>query len=229
MEHSRNKPPSSFDPLFSPAAAAAGEPWPFDMAVTGLVEITDGPIEFTPVPRLRRRRDGWSEEAQRAFIQALARCGCVARSARSVGMTPRSAYRLLDAKGADSFADAWDQAIARGVETLRLNALDRALNGAWVPIKRRGKIVRNELRINDRLAIALLSGRDHSVADRRERASSRRKYRLKLLERKRREAEERRRREEVWAQHQAVLDAIAAERDNPPPRIERASPRIRRL
>jgi hypothetical protein len=206
-----------------------GEPWPFESALTGLVEITNGPIEFTPVPRLRRRRNGWSEEKQRAFIAALEQCGCVARAARSVGMTPRSAYRLLEAEGADSFAEAWDQATARGVEELRLKALDRALNGAWVPVVRRGRIVRWEKRFNDRLAIALLSGRDHSVADNRERAVSRRKHRLRLLALRKEEAEERRRAEAIWAEHQAVLDRIEAERLNPTPRSIASPPRIRRL
>jgi len=207
-------------PLTSPAAAG-GLPWPFESAVTGLVEVTDSPIDFTPVPRLRRRRNGWTPEAQRAFIDALAECGCVARAARAVGRTSRTAYRLLEAEGADSFAEAWDQAIARGIEALRLNALDRALNGAWVPVVRRGRVVRHEHRINDRLAIALLSGRNGSVADNRERASSRRKYRRKLNAMRKAEAEERRRAEEVWAEHLAVLDRI----ENPPV----PEPRIRRL
>jgi hypothetical protein len=44
-------------------------PWP-EPAVTGLVEVTDEPIDFTPVPRQRKRRDGWTELAQRAFIAA---------------------------------------------------------------------------------------------------------------------------------------------------------------
>jgi hypothetical protein len=219
----------SSDPLFNAERAAAGDPFPFDTAATGLVEVTVGPIEFTPVPRLRRRRNGWTPEAQHAFIAALAQCGCVARAARAVGMTPRSAYRLLDAEGADGFAAAWDQAIARGIERLRLDALDRALNGAWVPVQRRGLIVRMERRINDRLAIALLSGRDCSVADRRERASSRRKYRAKLLAEKHRQADAQRAREEVRAAHQAVLDRIEAERENPVPRSIAAPPRIRRL
>jgi hypothetical protein len=213
--------PDPHSPLTCPAAAR-GEPWPFESAVTGLVEVTAGPIDFTPVPRLRRRRNGWTPETQRAFIDALAQCGCVARAARAVGMTPRSAYRLLEADGADSFAEAWDQALARGIERLRLAALDRALNGAWVPVVRRGRIVRMEHRINDRLAIALLSGRDHSVADNRERASSRRKYRLKLLARAREEAEAQARAEAIWAEHQAILD-------NPPKQNVYAPPRIRRL
>jgi hypothetical protein len=203
--------------------------WPFESAVTGLVEVTDGPIDFTPVPRLRKRRNGWTPEAQRAFIDALALCGCVARAARAVGMAPRSAYRLLESEGAESFAAAWDQAIARGVERLRLHALDRALNGAWVPVVRRGRIVRHEFRHNDRLAIALLSGRKACVADNRERASSRRKHRMKVLAGKRRKADEQRQREEIWAEHQAILDRLEEERENPTPRIARDPPRIRSL
>jgi hypothetical protein len=222
-----SKPP--FDPHFNPARAAAGDPFPFDTAVTGLVELTDGPIGFTPVPRLRKRRNGWTPETQRAFIDALAQCGCVARAARAVGKTPRSAYRLLESEGAESFAEAWDQAIARGVEALRWSALDRALHGAWVPVVRRGRIVTFEHRRSDRLAIALLSGRNGSVADNRERAASRRKYRMKLAAEKKRKADEQRRREELWAQHQAILDAIQAELDNPAPRITRNPPRIRSL
>ena len=34
-------------------------------------------IPFDPVPRLRQRRGGWSEERQRGFIAAPARCGSV--------------------------------------------------------------------------------------------------------------------------------------------------------
>lgn len=214
--------------LLSPTVAA-DEPWPFESAITGLVEVTGGPIDFAPVPRIRRRRNGWTENTQRAFIEALARCGCVARAARSVAMTSRSAYRLLDAEGADSFAEAWDQAIARGTERLRADAMDRALNGAWVPVQRRGKIVRFEHRINDRLAIALLSGRNHGAADHRERASSRRRYRLKLLAERKAEAEKRLLAEQVWAEHQAILDAIEAEREDPSLRIIVAAPRIRSL
>ena len=214
-------------PHFNPERAAAGDPYPFDTAVTGLVEVTDGPIPFTPVPRLRKRRNGWTPEAQRAFIDALSRCGCISRAARAVGKTPKSAYRLLESEGAESFADAWDQAIARGVDALRLNALDRALHGAWVPVVRRGRIVSFEHRRSDRLAIALLSGRNHSVADNRERAASRRKYRLKLRAEKQRKADEQRRREALWAEHQAILDRIEAEQDSPAPRAASSPPRIR--
>lgn len=203
--------------------------WP-EPAVTGLVDVTDDPIGFTPVPRQRRRRNGWTEPAQRAFIAALEQCGSVARAARAVGMSPRSAYRLLGADGADSFAEAWDQAIARGVERVRDEAMLRALHGSWVPVVRRGRVVRMEFRHNDRLAIGILSGRDGaSVAEGREQAVSRRKHRLLLQERDRQREEERRRAEAIGAEHQAILDRIEAERENPTPMSEVAPPPVRRL
>ena len=202
-------------PQFPPFPA-----WP-EPAVTGLVDVTDEPIDFTPVPRRRNRRNGWTELAQRAFIAALEECGCIARSARAVGMNPRSLYRLIEAEGADSFAAAVDQAIARGVERVRGEAMLRALNGSWVPVVRRGRVVRMEFRYDHKLALGILSGRDgRAVAERREQAVSRRKYRLRLKEQALREEEERRRREAIWAEHQAIID-------NPPPPL--AKPRVRSL
>lgn len=201
--------------------------WP-EPAVTGLVDVTDEPIDFTPVPRKRNRRNGWTELAQRAFIAALEECGCIARSARAVGMTARSVYNLLEAEGADSFAAAVDQAVARGFERVRDEAMMRALHGSWVPVVRRGRVVRMEFRHNDRLAVGILSGRDgRSIVERREQAASRRRYRLQLKELDRRREEERKRREAIWAEHQAILDRIEAEQNVP--ESERNPPRIRGL
>ena len=175
-------------------------------------------IAFDPVPRLRRRRGGWSEERQRGFIAALALCGSVASAARSVGMTARGAYRLLDADGADSFAAAWDEAVEAGTSRVRLQALDRALHGDLVPVYRRGRLVRVEHRFSDRLAIALLSGRDKSVEDYRRSAVSARRYRQDMKALDARRAEKQRQADAVWAEHQAILDRLAKER-RPRPRV----------
>jgi hypothetical protein len=137
-------------------------------------------IPFTPVPRQRRRRNGWSEARQRGFIAALAECGSVTRAARAVGMSPRSAYRLLDADGADDFARAWDAALDTGIERVRASALERSLHGSPVAIIRRGRLLGVETRFNDRLAIALLGGRDSSIAAYRRTAVSRREHRQDL-------------------------------------------------
>lgn len=182
-------------------------------------------IPFTPVPRLRLRRRGWSYARQRAFIFALSRCGSVARAARAVGMSPRGAYLLLDAPGAEGFAAAWDMAIDEGIERVRADALQRALGGVFVPVYRRGKLVRVEHRQSDALAIALLGGQDKSIDAYRRTAVSRRAYRQDMAELDRFNAQEERRREQVRAEHQAVLDRLEMERLTKPVR----QPRIRTL
>ena len=137
---------------------------PFDWAVfEAEAEDPANHIAFTPVPRQRARRNGWSPERQKLFLFALSRCGSVARAARAAGKSPRSAYQLLHAPGADSFAQAWDEAIEEGIERVRADALQRALGGAFVPVFRRGRLVRVEHRRCDRLAVALLSGHHRNV------------------------------------------------------------------
>ena len=189
-------------------------------AETGLVDTTADPLDFTPVPRRRNRRNGWTADTQRLFILCLAECGCVSKAASIVGLSARSAYRLLEADGADSFAAAWDQAIARGVERLRADAFDRAFSGAWVPVYRKGRLVRVEHRRLDRLAIALLSGRDASVSDNRERAASRRRHRLFLANHRREEAEDKARQARREADYAAELERmVELGRRSPPPRV----------
>src|SRR3546814_5900330 len=55
--------------------------------------------------------------------------GSVGQAARAVGMGRRSAYRLRDRPGAESFAQAWDRAIAMGRMRQFDYAMDRAING----------------------------------------------------------------------------------------------------
>ncbi len=202
----RPAPPHGFPPF---------PEWP--SPAIGLVDVTDEPILFTPVPRLRNRRNGWTEAAQRGFVAALEESGCIARSARAVGMSARSVYRLLEAEGADSFAEAVDQAIARGVERVRVEAMMRALHGSWVPVVRKGRVVRMEFRFNDKLALGLLSGRDgRSMIDKREQATSRRRHRLQLKALNEKQDEEKRRSEAIQAEHQAILDRLSLP---PEPRV----------
>ena len=183
-------------------------------------------IDFTPVPRRRARRNGWSPERQQLFLFALSRCGSVARAARAAGMTPRSASQLLDSPAADSFAEAWDRAIEEGIERVRADALERALAGVFVPVFRRGKLVRVEHRRCDKLALALLSGHHRDVDYQRQTAVARRHYKAAMNARDAELAEQRSRAEAVWAEHQAILDRIeAGQAGLPPPR----APRIRRL
>ena len=184
-------------------------------------------IAFTPVPRQRARRTGWSAERQKMFLFALSRCGSVARAARSVGLSPRGAHRLVHAPGAEDFARAWDRALDEGIARVRADALQSALGGAFVPVFRRGKLVRVEHRRCDRLALALIAGKEHGIADQlRRTAVSRRESWAPFYAADEAKAAERRRVEALWAEHQAILDRLAAEACGPRPAPDL---RIRRL
>ncbi|PAX06672.1 hypothetical protein [Sphingomonas lenta] len=124
-------------------------------------EKHDNLLLFAPVPQARRRADGWSAEVQRAFIDALTRCGTVAAAARSVGRSARSAYQLRARAGDDSpFARAWDEAQRRGTD----EALDAAMAGGMVArrteVFHRGRHVGWRTTYDSRLAYAALRALD---------------------------------------------------------------------
>lgn len=183
-------------------------------------------IPFEPVPRQRARRNGWTPELQQMFLFALSRCGSVARAARAVGKSRRSAYHLLHSPGADDFARAWDYAIEEGIDRVRADALEHAIGGAFVPVFRRGKLVRVEHRRCDRLAVALLAGHNQNVKAWRDTAVARRHYRQELARFDAEQDEKKRKAEAVRAQHQAILDRIELDRLLRRPKLP---PRIRRL
>ncbi|MFN3388890.1 MAG: hypothetical protein ACK40O_08145 [Allosphingosinicella sp.] len=68
-------------------------------------------LAFSPVPA-RARRDGWTADRQRVFIEGLAQSGCVGKAAAAAGMSRESAYRLRRRAGAEGFAAAWDACLA---------------------------------------------------------------------------------------------------------------------
>jgi hypothetical protein len=92
-------------------------------------DLTDTLFAFTPVPTARARRDGWSAEVQRGFIQALSVMGSVGSACRAVGMGRVSAYRLRERDGAEGFATAWDAAIRAGRWRQYDVAMEHAVNG----------------------------------------------------------------------------------------------------
>ncbi|MEN2786513.1 hypothetical protein ACFOKI_02590 [Sphingomonas qilianensis] len=115
---------------------------------------------FTPVRPTRAHANGWTADAQVAFIAALARTGVVAVAARSVGKSPRSAYQLRGRPGAESFADAWDRALDEGqTRTIDLG-LSRALAPTIVPIFRHGHQIGRREKFDHGLAIAALRALD---------------------------------------------------------------------
>lgn len=73
---------------------------------------------FTPVPRQYQRRDGWTPERQRSFIEALADTGSVEAAARAVDMSSVGAYHLRRQPGAEEFRAAWEAALDLGVQRI---------------------------------------------------------------------------------------------------------------
>jgi molybdenum-dependent DNA-binding transcriptional regulator ModE len=71
-----------------------------------LAPPADSAPDFTPVPRLCKRHDGWTLERQRAFIEALAETGSAATACRMVNMSLATAYALRHHAQGASFARA---------------------------------------------------------------------------------------------------------------------------
>lgn len=115
--------------------------------------------DFTPVPRLKPRHDGWTPERQRAFIEALAATGSVTDASKSVNMAPVGAYALKRADSVGEFAAAWDAALDFGVGTLSDLAIDRIRHGTPVPVFYKGEQVGERRNYNERLHWLLLRNR----------------------------------------------------------------------
>lgn len=115
--------------------------------------------DFTPVPRLKERSNGWNPEIQRDFIEALADTGSVRSAARAVGRSEVGAYQLRRHPEGDSFARAWEAALKLGIQKIEDVAMDRALNGVEVPVYHFGQIVGTRKVYNDYLLMFLLRNR----------------------------------------------------------------------
>lgn len=133
-----------------------------------LALLEDLPLEqlaFTPVP-VRARHDGWTVERQKWFILRLALCGCVSAAARGVGMSRKSAYRLLDRPGSESFRAAWGKALGWGQDRTLDRGMERALVGERVPIVRDGRVVGERHRFDNRLIMTVLNALDRRAGSR---------------------------------------------------------------
>ena len=115
--------------------------------------------DFTPVPRLKERSNGWNPEIQRDFIAALADTGSVRSAARAVGRSEVGAYQLRRHPEGASFAKAWEAALKLGIQKIEDVAMDRALNGVEVPVYHFGQIVGTRKVYNDYLLMFLLRNR----------------------------------------------------------------------
>lgn len=78
-------------------------------------------LEFTPVPRQLKRRDGWTPVLQREFIARLAQTASPQLAVDAMGKCLHGVKKLLKDSGSDSFRAAWERAVAlgEGVEARR--------------------------------------------------------------------------------------------------------------
>jgi len=113
-------------------------------------------IPFTPTDNCKRH-DGWTVARQRAFVEALAVCGCVDEACRSVGMSDTSAYnlRLRD----PVFAEAWEAALEIGADRIDHSALGRSIRGVVRPIFYKGEQVGEYRHFDERLTMFMLRHR----------------------------------------------------------------------
>lgn len=110
---------------------------------------------FQTVPT-KTRADGWTPEKQYRFIEKLAHSGSVTLAAKAAGMTRESAYRLRRRRDAQSFAAAWEAALAHATQMLTDIAFERAVHGVATPIFHDGEQVGERRYYSDRLLIFLL-------------------------------------------------------------------------
>ena len=111
---------------------------------------------FDPVP-VQPRRDGWTPDRQRGFIEALAATACVEDAARAVGMSATSAYNLCARSDAVAFRAAWDAALDFAAGHLKAAVFSRAIHGVPVPHYYKGELVGEHRRYNDRLAMFVMN------------------------------------------------------------------------
>ena len=165
--------------------------------------------DFVPVPRQTDRHDGWTEDRQRHFIEALADTGSVHAACRAVNMSQGGAYHLRPQRGAESFRAAWQAAIDLGVQRIEDVAMDRALNGVDVPVYSYGKLVGTRTTYNDRLLMFMLRNRapDRFTEGRAKGLNAVGQMELKRLKKQWREEYER---ERAQGGEQRVFDAIDA-------------------
>ena len=126
---------------------AAGPPLDYDPA----------DYRWVPVRRIPRR-DGWTEEKQRRFIETLADTGLVNVAAKAVGMSRASAYQLRRAAYGAAFARAWDMARHHAGGLIEDIVFERAIEGTEQEVlDREGNVIATRLVHDNRLLKWLLS------------------------------------------------------------------------
>jgi hypothetical protein len=112
--------------------------------------------QFTPVPMLRNRHDGWTAERQRMFIMALSVTGQVEAACKMSRISRKSAYALRNRPDAQNFVWAWDVAIQSGRARLFDYLMERAINGTTTITLKRGGAVEIDNGLDGKLVAGFL-------------------------------------------------------------------------
>ena len=112
--------------------------------------------DFAPVPRRFNRGDVWTEEVQRAFIEALAETGIVEEACRRVGMSRTAADNLRRRPCGAPFRRAWQAAVDYALHRVEESAHRRGRDGVARPIFHKGEQVGEDRHYDERLTMFLL-------------------------------------------------------------------------
>lgn len=132
------------------------------------LKVVDEVADILPVPEppqfdiapTRKQHSGWTAERQRKFIEHLSLSGSVGEASAIAGVSSRSAYRLRNKAGAESFARAWDAALSLSATRPAAIAFDRALHGRSERFYRDGELVMERKMPSDHLLTWLLARLD---------------------------------------------------------------------
>ena len=128
-------------------------------------------MDKAPAPR-RTRHDGWTPDRQQRFIEALCYGLTVTTAAATVGMSPRSAYRLRQHPAAAGFRAAWEAAVAPALAPRGPDLLERALARMIVPGRFEGEDCTINRQISTKQMLRLLDRSEARLAKLQKRAES---------------------------------------------------------
>jgi hypothetical protein len=110
------------------------------------------PIPLSP----SRQGNGWTIERQRAFLEKIAQCGNVERSAGMVGMTRQSAYAFRLSTAGRAFDLAWDAALLLARQRMIDDTYELAFEGSVEQIYRDGKLVQEKRKRDPKTLLATI-------------------------------------------------------------------------
>lgn len=106
----------------------------------------------TNAARRSRSHKQWTREKMAVFLRELAATQDVKASARAVGMSRQSAYRLRNKLKHTPFDLGWEAALELGYSQLAHAVMDRAVNGEEVVHYYRGEVVGTSQKYDNNLA-----------------------------------------------------------------------------